>query len=198
MSSNMNIILPSMNNNWPLFHINGCRRNLQCANKQTSVHMHERVMLYFFAHIWTIGKADWSYLCRHGPATNEDHRSEAQTTHITCRFAMEVLIDKENPQRCSICDPAHSNLMMKSQNMPVWLSEMVFRPFWPSIFAYEAGTGHTNRMHLPKKSEINWIWLLLLVSDTCWTIYDLDGLLPGLSLDCLLLPYSLIRFGSKC
>jgi hypothetical protein len=86
-----------------------------------------------------------------------DHRSEAQTTHITCRFAMEALIDKENPQRCSICDPAHSNLMMKSQNMPVWLSEMVFRPFWPSIFAYEAGTRHTKGMHLPKKSVINWI-----------------------------------------
>jgi hypothetical protein len=51
MSSNMNIILPWMNNNWPLFHINGRRKNLQCANKQTSVHMHERVTLYFFAHI---------------------------------------------------------------------------------------------------------------------------------------------------
>jgi hypothetical protein len=70
----------------------------------------------------------------------------------------------EHPQQYSLCDPAHYNWMKRNQNIPAWLSKML----WPSIFAkfLEASKGTEKICDLPpEKSVIIMIWLLLPVAN---------------------------------
>ncbi len=63
--------------------------------------------------------------------------------------------------------------------MPVWLSKMVLASI--SAQSAEVGKRHSKAVHMPEKSVINMIWLLLLVSD--WPIITIGprGLLLEVS-----------------